>query len=157
EDGELWPQIIEKAYANFRAGTNHDHPDLTALNYGDCVHASAVLTGRKPHYTGTSSSTTSDLINLVKSNSVDHRTVNPMTCWTYGTSGASPDQAAYNSANIVANHCYSVLGWVRGSQILRPRLADQVDLVAHHALLGAGASPSSLSPLTTVQDAVTTL
>jgi hypothetical protein len=128
ETGELWPAIVSKAFANWRRGTAVDHPDLTALNYGDCVHASAAITGRKPHYTGTAGSTTASLINLVKANSLNHRTVNPMTAWTYGSGEESPDHVDYNSADIVANHCYSVLGWVRGTQIHRPRLEDRFRL-----------------------------
>jgi calpain family cysteine protease len=139
EPGELWPQIIEKAYANLRAGTDSDHPDLTALNYGDCVHASAVLTGRTPHYTGTAGSTTAALLDLVKAHSVDHRTVDPMTCWTYGSGAESPDHVDYSSANVVANHCYSVLGWVRGSQVLRPKLSDRVSDQLPHTVLAGGA------------------
>ena len=138
EDGELWPQIIEKAFANLRASTNLDHPDLRSLNYGDCVYASAVLTGRQPHYTGTASSSTTDLINLVKAHSVDHRTVNPMTCWTYGTGADSPDHVDYSSANVVANHCYSVLGWVHGSQLVRTQFEQQIDVTLPPLVRGGG-------------------
>jgi hypothetical protein len=130
EPGELWPAIISKAFANWRRGTSVDHPDLTALNFGDCVHASAAITGRKPHYTGTAAGTTTALINLVKSNSLNHRTVNPMTAWTYGSGDEAPDHVNYGTATIVANHCYSVLGWVRGAQVHRDRIADRLELSA---------------------------
>jgi hypothetical protein len=146
ETGELWPAIIEKAFANWRRATSVDHPDLTALNYGDCVHASAAITGRKPHYTATASSSTSDLINLVKSHSMSHRTFDPMTAWTYGSADDAPDEISYATSNIVANHCYSVLGWVQGSKLFAPKLSNHVTVTDHVLSLtstgGAATSPA---------------
>jgi hypothetical protein len=146
EPGELWPAIIEKSFANWRRGTNVDHPDLTALNYGDCVHASAAITGRKPYYTATASSSTTDLLTLVKSHSLSHRTFDPMTAWTYGSADDAPDDISYATANIVANHCYSVLGWVHGSQLFSPKLSDHITSTIHHSLssvLSAGSAATS--------------
>jgi hypothetical protein len=34
-----------------------------------------------------------------------------MTAATYGSGDASPDHVNYADANLVAAHCYSVLGW----------------------------------------------
>ena len=117
EPGEIWPSLVEKAYAMWRGGgESFDKPDLTVLNGGDPVHASAALTGRKPHYTWTSGATAAQLNTLVKSHCVAYRSVDPMTAWTYGT---SPDGVSYADANIVANHAYSVLGWTSGVVIRR--------------------------------------
>jgi hypothetical protein len=117
ETGEIWPALVEKAYAMWRGGGQwFDKPNLTVLNGGDPVHASAALTGRKPHYTSTASSTAAQLTTLVKSHSVSYRTVDPMTAWTYGT---APAGVSYSDANIVANHAYSVLGWTSGVVIRR--------------------------------------
>ena len=34
-----------------------------------------------------------------------------MTAWTYSSGDASEKKIVYGDANIVASHCYSVLGW----------------------------------------------
>jgi len=34
-----------------------------------------------------------------------------MTCWTYSSGDASKKKVVYSDANIVASHCYTVLGW----------------------------------------------
>ena len=143
EAGEAWPAIVEKAYAMWRGNTTNDHPNLTVLNGGDPVHASAALTGRKPHYTGTASTSATDLLNLVKNNCVNYRTVNPMTAWTYCSSDASPDKVNYADATIVACHAYSVLGWARGS-----KLAGHIDL-DRFMLMPHAAGPASVAASTT--------
>ena len=149
EDGELWPAIVEKAFANWRRNTNVDHPDLTALNYGDCVWASAAITARKPHYTNTAGTSATDLIHLVKSHSMSYRTFDPMTAWTYSSGDRSPDHVDYSNANLVANHCYSVLGWTHGSDILRSVISDRAtstNAVALKALVNAaGAGAGALA------------
>ena len=118
EPGEIWPGLVEKAFAQWRANTSHDRPNMTVVEYGDCVWATEALVGGTRQTMGTSGSTTTQLSNLVKAHSVDHRTIHPVTCWTYGSAKDAPDSINYSDANIVANHCYSVLGWVRGSSLL---------------------------------------
>jgi len=154
EPGEIWPAVVEKAYAMWRGnGQSFDRPDLTVLNGGDPVHASATLTGRKPHYTGTAGQTAAQLATLVKSHAVSFRTVDPMTAWTYPTGAASPDQVTFSDANIVANHAYSVLGWASGTRVVRAlqdRLTREVAL--HSAVLPVGA-PQDLGPAGTLTGA----
>jgi hypothetical protein len=123
EDGEMWPGLIEKAFAQWRSNTTNDRPNMTVVEYGDCVWASAAITGGNPQYTGTASSTAAQLDTFVKSHSVSHRTIRPVTAWTYGSADDAPDEIDYSDANIVANHCYSVLGWVSGSALL-----DMIDV-----------------------------
>jgi len=141
EVGELWPAIIEKAVANYRRGTSVDHPDLTSLNYGDCVWASCALTGRSASAMNTNGTSASDLVHFVKSHSMSYRTFDPVTAWTYSSGDASPDHVVYSDANLVANHCYSALGWTRGSDIVRPHLANRVAQIdtAQLQTLAAGA------------------
>lgn len=123
ESDEVWPGIVEKAFAQWRQNTTSDRPNLTVLNGGDPVGASAALTGRQPQYFGHSGQTTASLINLVKSHSISYRTFDPMTAWTYDT---APAGLSYADANIVANHAYSVLGWTSAS-ILRWTLQRKLD------------------------------
>jgi hypothetical protein len=116
EAGEIWPGIVEKAFAQWRQGTTNDHPNLTVLNGGDPVWASAALAGRSPQYFGHGGQTAASLRTLVKSHCASYRTFDPMTAWTYGT---APDGLSYDDANIVGSHAYSVLGWTSGTVLAR--------------------------------------
>jgi hypothetical protein len=118
EDGEIWPGLVEKAFAQWRGNTTHDRPRMTVVEYGDCVWASAAIAGGDPQYTSTAGSTAAQLTTFVKSHSVSHRTIRPVTAWTYGSADDAPDEISYSDANIVANHAYSVLGWVNGRALL---------------------------------------
>jgi hypothetical protein len=119
EAGESWPAQLEKAYAMWLSQTTNDRPNMTALDgtvWPDV--ATAVLTVRQPQRTWTAGQTTAAITTLVKSHCVNGRTVDPMTAWTYPT---EPDGVHYADANIIANHAYSVLGWVRGATLARSR------------------------------------
>lgn len=108
EAGEIWPAVYEKAFAKLKTGTTTDHPDITATAWGDCVLATSQLNGGTRHYYDNHALSADDIWNLVRSHSLGGRTFDPMTCWTYGT---APDGLSYSDANIVASHCYTVLGW----------------------------------------------
>jgi hypothetical protein len=108
ESGEIWPAVYEKAFAKWRGNNTTDRPDMTSVNYGDCVDASFNLTGLGKTYYDNNAMTGHDIWQTVRGNSLSRKTFNPMTCWTYGTAPAGLD---YGSANIVANHCYTILGW----------------------------------------------
>jgi len=116
EAGEIWPGVIEKAFAQWRQGTTNDHPNMPILNFGDPSWAAAALSGRSAQYVDHGSQTAAQLQTLVKSHSVSYRTVDPMTAWTYGT---APAGLSYDDAHIVANHAYSVLGWTSGPLLVR--------------------------------------
>src|SRR5678815_1745520 len=108
ETGEIWPAVYEKAVAKWRGHNNTDHPDMTALNYGDCVDASLNLTGLSRTYYDNSNMTGDQIWQTVRGSSLSYRTFNPMTCWTHGT---APPGLDYAAAGVVANHCYTILGW----------------------------------------------
>jgi len=108
ESGEIWPAVYEKAFAKWRGHYTTDQPDMTALNYGDCVDASFNLTGLGKTYYDNNALTGHDIWQTVRANSLSYRTFNPMTCWTYGAAPAGLD---YGAANVVLNHCYTILGW----------------------------------------------
>lgn len=111
EGGEAWPAIYEKAFAKLKTGTTTDHPDITATGWGDCVWASAQLTGGNRAYYDTASRTADQLWHTLRSNCLSYRTIRPMTAWTYGSGADAPDHVDYNTAHVVGSHCYTVLGW----------------------------------------------
>jgi hypothetical protein len=111
EAGETWPAIYEKAFAKLKTGTATDMPDITQTAWGDCVWATAQLNGGSRSYYNTKDYTADQLWNLLRSNCLSYRTFNPMTAWTYSTSDAAADNLDYATANVVASHCYTVLGW----------------------------------------------
>ena len=109
--GELWPAIYEKAYAKWKTNDNSDTPNILAIAGGDMVRATDELMGGTRYYYATRSLTADSLWTKVRQNSISRKTFNPMTAWTYSSGQSSPDHVNYNSANIVANHAYTVLGW----------------------------------------------
>jgi hypothetical protein len=111
EPGEIWPAVYEKAYAKWKTGTGSDRPQITATAYGDPVRAASELTGLTRHYYATSSTSANDLWDRVRANSRSYKTINPMVAWTYGSAASAPTSINYSTANIVANHAYTVLGW----------------------------------------------
>jgi hypothetical protein len=111
EAGETWPAIYEKAFAKLKTGITGDHPDILATAWGDCVWATAQLTGGKREYHDTAGNTADKLWDLVRANSLSRRTFNPMTAWTYSSGDAAPKKVVYADANVVGSHCYTILGW----------------------------------------------
>ncbi|KAI1434339.1 hypothetical protein GGR50DRAFT_416151 [Xylaria sp. CBS 124048] len=118
----LWPALYEKAFAKWVNHGSHNNTDghrviigcggpqivdITQTYNGDPVKAMAQINGREPLYYFTKKHEATDLVGLVRSHSVNHRTICPMVAWTY----AASDDGAYHSCNLVANHAYSVLGW----------------------------------------------
>lgn len=110
ESGEIWPAVYEKAFACLETNTTNDHPDILATAWGDCVWATAQLTGGRRSSWSTSGRTGDQMWDLVRQHSQSRRTVNPMVAWTYSTGEASEKKVVYD-VNVVASHCYTVLGW----------------------------------------------
>lgn len=111
EAGEIWPAVYEKAFAKLVTGIAGDHPDILATAWGDCVWATAQLTGGKRHYYDCASETADKLWDLVRANSLGGRTFNPMTAWTYSSGDKAPKKVVYADGNVVGSHCYTILGW----------------------------------------------
>jgi hypothetical protein len=108
DPAEIWPAVMEKAYAKWRTGNTTDCPNYPAIAGGDPVMACAQLIRGTRAYKGNSGTSENDLWNFVRSNSLSRRTINPMVAWTYSSQPAGTN---YASAHVVANHAYSVLGW----------------------------------------------
>ena len=109
--GEIWPCVYEKAYAKWKTNYSGDTPNILAIAGGDMVRATEELMGGTRYYYATRTTTHDNLWHKVRQNSISRKTFNPMTAWTYSSGTKSPDNVSYNSANIAANHAYSVLGW----------------------------------------------
>ncbi len=105
---EIWPAVMEKAYAKWRTGNTTDCPNYPAIAGGDPVMACAQLIKGTRTYKGNSSTSADDIWAFVRSNSLSRRTINPMVAWTYSS---QPSGTNYAAAKVVANHAYSVLGW----------------------------------------------
>ncbi len=111
ENGEIWCGIYEKAFAKWITENSTDNPDISATAYGNCVKATAQIINGKAHYFGTQGKTIDEIYSGVRSQCRGRKTFNPMTAWTYSSSDAAPGDLVYSDANLVANHCYSILGW----------------------------------------------
>jgi hypothetical protein len=112
---ETWPANLEKAFIAMRGGSISPEPfstDYNKLNYGDAAWGVASLVGRAPWY---HSANASDAWSVITSHCASGRTTTPLVAWTYGSSTDAPTSIDYSSANIVANHAYSILGtWSDG-------------------------------------------
>jgi hypothetical protein len=102
---EIWPGLYEKAFAKWSTRESSDEPEIPQLAGGDPAKAMAQLTNRRALYYATEKRTPEELVGIVRANSANFKTTNPMTAWTY----ASGDM--YAGSNIVANHAYTILGW----------------------------------------------
>ncbi|KAI1763829.1 cysteine proteinase [Hypoxylon sp. FL1150] len=108
---ETWPALYEKAFVKWMTrAEDRDRVDLTQAHNGDPVKAMAQISGRDPRYYFTDRHSGAELAGLVRSCSVNKRTVCPMAAWTHATGDM------FRGSNLVANHAYSVLGWVSGGQ-----------------------------------------
>jgi len=108
--GEIWPGLYEKAYAKWKTGHTGDTPNISSIAGGDPVRACAELTGLNRYYFATTMSA-DDIWTKVRANSMTGSTFNPMVAWTWPSGSAAPGGVNYNTANLVANHAYSIHGW----------------------------------------------
>jgi len=109
---EIWPSLYEKAFTKWITGGSTDRPDITQTHNGDPIKAMAQINGRDPQYFFTEKHSASELVGVVRSCSVNFKTIQPMCAYTYATGDM------YRGSNLVANHAYSVLGWTSSGQNL---------------------------------------
>ncbi|OTA53992.1 cysteine proteinase [Hypoxylon sp. EC38] len=108
---ETWPALYEKAFVKWMTHSqDRDHVDMTQAHNGDPIKAMAQINGREPRYYFTDRHSGAELVGLVRNCSVNKRTISPMVAWTHATGGM------FRGSNLVANHAYSVLGWVSEGQ-----------------------------------------
>lgn len=108
---ETWPQVYEKAWVKWVTKDTGDHPDYTKIGGGDPIFDLMTLTGLNQHYESTQGVTPDQIWNTVRSHSAGSWTFDPMCAWTYASAAEAPTPINYASANLVAWHVYSILGW----------------------------------------------
>ncbi|KAH7139531.1 hypothetical protein B0J11DRAFT_517024 [Dendryphion nanum] len=132
---EVWPMLYEKAFAKWVTGNSSDRPDITQIYNGDPIKAMAQINGKEPQYFFTDHHSTHELLGLVRSCSVNNKTINPMCAYTHASGHM------FRGSNLVANHAYSVLGWSSVGQkqyiILRNPwgVTESVNLTSYPGLL----------------------
>lgn len=147
EPGEIWPAVYEKAYAKWRLSEPTDFPQIPSIAGGDPSIACRALTGLGDYRQWHSSFTAAQVLATIKGHSVDGRTTTPMVAWTHGT---EPFEGAYSSSSIVANHAYSILGWMERlvpirrlpfGDVVRTDVLDGIDVSAGDEAIGIGLRP----------------
>ena len=107
DDGEIWPAVMEKAYAKWRTNCNTDYPDYRPTAGGDPIGASRQLIGGTTEYKVAQQISVAQAASFLIANCVGNRTVNPMTATTYGS---NPPGRTYSGTGIVGSHAYTILG-----------------------------------------------
>jgi hypothetical protein len=103
-------ELLEQAHARWGADDPGHEPNMPAIADGDPVAASSQLSGLTRTYYWCELMAAFDIWQTVRASSKSYKTFNPMTAWTYGTSDPAIGRV-YESANLVANHAYTILGW----------------------------------------------
>jgi calpain family cysteine protease len=101
---------LERTCVTGRTNDAGDEPQMPAITGSDPVAATSQLTGLMRTYYWCELMAAFDIWQTVRANSKSYKTFNPMTAWTYATSDSAVGRV-YESANLVANHAYTILGW----------------------------------------------
>jgi hypothetical protein len=109
--GETWPAVYEKAWVKLSTNDTGDEPDYSKIGGGDPMNDLAVLTGLTPSWVATQGQSGDSIWNDVRSHCEGSWTFDPMAACTYASAAAAPTPINYGTANLVAGHCYSILGW----------------------------------------------
>lgn len=105
---EIWPAVIEKAYAKWKTGTGTDFPNYEKIAGGSPADACAELIGGKATYKWHTDVSEKQLIDFIKSNCESYYAVNPMVASTHSQ---VPKDCDYIKASLAACHAYSILGY----------------------------------------------
>jgi hypothetical protein len=109
---EIWPSVYEKAWVKWVTQNTSDQPDYGLIGGGDPVADLVTLTGLSPASESTQGATPQAIWNNVRAHCEGSWTFDPMVAWTYPSAAAAPTPINYGSANLVAWHAYSILGWL---------------------------------------------
>jgi hypothetical protein len=108
---ETWPAVYEKAWVKWFTNATGDRPNYGLVTGGDPVHDLVSLTGLSPSYADTQTMTGDQIWNDVRAHCQGSWTFNPMVACTYASDASAPTPVDYNTAGLVAWHCYAILGW----------------------------------------------
>lgn len=120
---ETWPAIYEKAFAKWKSGNLTDEPPYGTLNGNSPIYACQTLI---PALTGTYNNvytqTDAAVESLISAHCTKQKSTNPMMACTWGSAADAKKYAnltiAYDSTSgIVADHCYSVLGFTEAGGV----------------------------------------
>lgn len=111
ESNEIWPAIVEKAYAKWCTEHVGDKPNIAQLAGGSAFKAIQHLTGLQEWHNPTSDHSSDELWDLVRENSLSKRTFNPMAASTTSEKLINEEGETYIGTGIVPGHAYSILGW----------------------------------------------
>jgi hypothetical protein len=147
---ETWPAIYEKAFAKWKSGNLTDEPPYDTLNGNSPIYACHTLI---PSLTGTWNNTynqaDSAVENLVANHCAGQKSANPMMACTWGSAADAKKYAnvtiAYDATSgIVADHCYSVLGFMESGSTQYVVLRNPWGY--HEGTLDVLTSPTTWSP-----------
>ncbi|KAK5991425.1 Thiol protease-like protein [Cladobotryum mycophilum] len=140
DGADIWPSLYEKAFAKWITGGNSQHPDITQTHSGDPVKAMAQINGRQPFYFQCDKHNAYDLLGVVRTNCVNFKTINPMTCWTFATGNM------FKGSNLVANHAYSILGYTMIGDVQYIVLRNPWGVTEPNGLTGTPGLITHISP-----------
>lgn len=114
---ETWPAIYEKAFAKWKSGNLTDEPPYDTLNGNSPIYACQSLLGLAGTWNNTYNQPDSTVENLIAASCTNNKSTNPMMACTWGSAADAKKYAnvtIYYDARsgIVADHCYSVLGFI---------------------------------------------
>jgi hypothetical protein len=118
---ETWPAIYEKAFARWKSGNLTDEPPYGTLNGNSPIYACQTLIPTlKGTWNATYNQPDSTVENLLAAHCTKQKSTNPMMACTWGSAADAKKYAnvtiAYDSSSgIVADHCYSVLGFTEAA------------------------------------------
>lgn len=109
---EIWPGVYEKAYAKWKTGAEDDRPFIDRIESGNASFALGEILGVEPTVWKTVENSADVLWEIFQKNSKNDDTVtsDAMVAQTYQSASDAPDSIDYDSANIAANHTYTILG-----------------------------------------------
>ena len=111
DNKEVWPAVLEKAYAKWKTKAKHDCPNILRLNKGVATVACADIIGGVRHSYDSDMYTSDQIMSIIKKNCDGKKAINPMFALTPGFEDGDPMIDRYEHAGIGTFHFYSILGW----------------------------------------------
>ena len=107
---EIWPAVLEKAYAVWRTKTKTDRPDMLTLADGDPGAACMALVGGKCTRYAHQETEPFQIMESIRKHCTGRRAADPICARTPRRAAESSD---YGAVQLLLNQTYTVLGWDR--------------------------------------------